>query len=362
MKFFKSLLSLLSRDKQHANDSNICRHRPAALESSMLARLPSELILYVIEFLPVASSTLFTITCTKLYSLRETTLVGARLKDKVHTETLEFLLLLERDLPDYVVCHDCVKLHSIEHIVKQKFCNGVKCQENDRSLWISTWINPRFRTVLFQMVMKRYRRGADVSSLLSLLTWNYSFSRERSYNESTTALKIVNGSLLIRTHTALILPIGFDLTEEDLDAHRMLQICPHFGFARLTAPGSRWGIFKVVLWRQGMWDGMGSLEGVLYSCKFCGTDFRVDFMDLGEQGNATFFTTWKNLGQGMTPHDRQYQRHLNGLLDIFQRRQPIWEEIYLEAQSICSEFEGGELYDISSIITDECRKELSRKI
>ncbi|CAD6447680.1 a7f65237-87fe-4830-922c-2c864620870c [Sclerotinia trifoliorum] len=43
--------------------------------------------------------------------------------------------------------------------------------------------------------------------------------------------------------------------------------------------------------------------GTFTSCKYCMTEFRVDTMDMGEEGEAFVVTRWQNLGQAQSPLD-----------------------------------------------------------
>lgn len=48
---------------------------------------------------------------------------------------------------------------------------------------------------------------------------------------------------------------------------------------------------------------------MMNSCKFCTTEFRTDFKELGDQGCALFLTKWMDLGQGRSPSDPKWEGH-----------------------------------------------------
>jgi hypothetical protein len=85
--------------------------RPVALENSPLNRRPNEVLLCIMDYLPASSATSFSLSCLQLQHR-----IGNRhIKNLSGSteDTVKFLNLLERDLPDQIVCYACNKLHKI---------------------------------------------------------------------------------------------------------------------------------------------------------------------------------------------------------------------------------------------------------
>jgi hypothetical protein len=104
MEFIKSIPSPLAKWLR-------LHPKPLAFDSSTLSKLPPELILYIEHFLPLESALSFSICCWPIYFLFGTQYLKAL--EKSHWDRYEFLKLLERELPDHIVCYHCKKLHAI---------------------------------------------------------------------------------------------------------------------------------------------------------------------------------------------------------------------------------------------------------
>jgi hypothetical protein len=87
-----------------------------ALENSLWAKLPTELLQQIANDLPVVSAASFSLSCRHIYLL-----TGTQYLENLATsdhETLVFLKLLERDLQNQIVCNSCRKLHRIQDAEK----------------------------------------------------------------------------------------------------------------------------------------------------------------------------------------------------------------------------------------------------
>lgn len=79
--------------------------------SLVFKTLPPELFQLIASFIPFSAAVSLTLTCRKA-----SIILGSRYLDwlnvKGNRETLEFIKLLERDLPRHIVCVECEVLHS----------------------------------------------------------------------------------------------------------------------------------------------------------------------------------------------------------------------------------------------------------
>jgi hypothetical protein len=148
-----------------------------AVENSLLAKLPTELLQQVVNDLPVASAVSFSLSCRYIYLL-----IGTQYLENLATadhETLVFLKLVEHDLQNQIVCNSCRKLHRIQDARKytengQQILQVVvpDCLCDDSEAMVGSFIHENFSTTVFKMAMKHhYHFGYDAQSrkLLNLL-------------------------------------------------------------------------------------------------------------------------------------------------------------------------------------------------
>jgi hypothetical protein len=76
-------------------------------------------------------------------------------------------------------------------------------------------------------------------------------------------------------------------------------------------------------------------QGELIQCRYCLTEFRIDFQQLDKGNSIMVFTKWQDLGEGKSPLDYKWARHLNNEnLD--------WQRIEFRRGSVCAAFEGND--------------------
>ena len=299
-----------------------------ALRTSNLAKLPPELIINIAEFLPPIAAICFSLCCGPIYSL-----LGIRklYRDKENFDTIELLEVLERDLPDYIVCYYCKRFHAIKyakkHIHSYKNLYGLV---SPSPCWMANVydverIDPYFCFTVFQMAMKRYRQGADFSPILKLMVFEggvYEAPRWDVIHRVTVLYRIVDGSLLVRKQVVFQVDHASDMPFSSLPC---FYTCEHLR-------GYRYGVAGTVGFTYRTFENWGDLM----QCKFCATEFQIDS---SEQGDAIVFTRWQNLGEGKPRLNLQWQCRAEG-------KYCDWERAVFRAGSICSAFEGGEKFDV----------------
>jgi hypothetical protein len=190
--------------------------RPIALESSSLRSLPLELILHIAQFLPPESTLSFCLCCWPIYSTLKSQYVKI-IKDDQQLDCYKFLKLLERDLPDYISCYYCRKLHAIKKAHQYLYYNWryynmgyvLPCCQVDFNTMTYLYIHPAFSFTVFHMTMKLYRQGSDYSKLLKLLSHQSETHFDGSYStveKRTASSEIVAGSLFIREQRRFMIP------------------------------------------------------------------------------------------------------------------------------------------------------------
>ena len=343
-RFLKSFVSFLRK---------FCRRRPRinALESSSLGQLPVELILHITRFLDPASAASFSLCCRQISLIIGTQYLKALQHEDRQSELYEFLTLLEPGLPDQVLCYYCKKFHAIKHAWRHTYKNlsyysstsrqPPKCWSVTRKSWASSYISGNFSWTVFQMAMKRYRQGRDYTRLLDLLSYHATTSWKPGHvRQTTTLLRIVNGSLLVREQR-VFLPFQGD---------ECWSACPHHA-------GSHF--WKYLRDSMIHWDKLESREAGLMHCEYCLTEFRLDFKAFEKEGVAMVFTKWQNLGRGLFPWDLEWCSHI--YKPEARLMEALWERVYFERGSISDAFEEGKDFEFASSLTSSWRKEWLRR-
>jgi len=303
------------------------RSRPIALESSTLSKLSPELIFCIARFLPPESATSFSLCCRTIYFTLGTQYLKA-LEEDQQLDRYKFLELLERDLPNYISCYYCKKLHGINEAYRHTIPNRyyvdwsryLPCWNADFVFLTNSYINERFSFTVFQMTMKLYRQGLDYSKLLKFLSCKTTTCLRGGYDEQRMTLaRIVDGSLLIREQKIVMIPPAQPIP--------FSTICRHFSFMW----PERFDLFKnnIQIAHLVQPEDYRNWKGII-QCKYCLTEFRIDFKNLGEQGNEMYVTKWQDLGQGRSPLDHKWQRHI---------ARYKWLPVAFDRGSICAAFE-----------------------
>jgi hypothetical protein len=352
MDFFKSILSLLGVSRRP-------QPRPIALESSALGKLPLELILRIAQFLPPDSASSFSLCCRPIYFTLGTQYLKA-LEENEQLDRYKFLTLLERELPNYIACYYCKKLHAINKARRHLYSNRyysradgyLPCWIADLELGTDFFIHNDFSFTVFQMAMKLHRQGLDCSKLLNLLSYKTRTRFRYGYVEQRTALtQIVAGSLFIREQRIFMIPP----TRPILNPWVLyFVICPHFPFISIQTFDRYMDIIQTAHWDEPKDNQNG--EGIM-QCKYCLTEFRIDFKSFGGRGNAMFITRWQDLGEGRSPLDHKWQSHVDGRKGGDQR------PVEFDRGSICAAFEQEEhfRFKFDSLLTLQNKKELCRE-
>jgi hypothetical protein len=311
--------------------------RPIALESSSLGSLPLDLILHIAQFLPPESTLSFCLCCWPIYSTLKSQYVKI-IKDDQQLDRYKFLTLLERDLPDYILCYYCRRLHAIKkahqyfYYTWRYYNRGydLLCCQVDFNNMTSSYIHPAFSFTVFHMTMKLYRQGFDYSKLLKLLSHQSETYLDSSYStieKRSASSKIMAGSLFIREQRRFMILPTQPIT---IPKNIILTICRHIRFSSWGYYGHR-DIMDIVRWRESR--GYQN-RNRLIKCKYCFTEFRIDFKELRGHGNALYVTKWQDLGHGLSPLDPKWQSLIS--------EDRLCKQVKFDLGSICSTFEGKE--------------------
>jgi hypothetical protein len=328
-----------------------------ALEFSTLSNLPMEIILQISRLLPPESAASFSICCRPLYFALGTQyledLKPMEGSTGMHRE--RFLKLLEGDLPDHIICGFCKKLHAMNKARRHLHSNGdyfnhLKCWKVDYESMTSLYIHEEFSSSVFEMTMKRYRQGSEYSDLLDLLSLKTTTHFRLGYVEQrTAAAKLIDGSLVVREQKTFMIPATQPIP---FPWDASFVICLHITFFTIKDLNRYLRDIRVSDWkiRKGYLNG----ERVI-RCRYCRSEYQIDFKQFGRRGNAMYVTKWLDLGQG--PLEYICRNHLNNADGL------PWRQIKFDSGSICAAFEGRGQFDFDSdaIISSKDRKELFKK-
>lgn len=288
----------------------------AALENqSLISNLPPEILVQITDHLPTASAALFSLSCRHIYlSLGTSHLSHLKTSHLKHLKTSDldrqhFLRLLEKDLPDHLFCDDCLTLHSTKEA--QKYTPFYKIQEyacltrdSDNRVW--EYISSNFSTVVFKMLMKRYRyfgNDEECRRLLRILDgWEWEIPYVYFRHREKAELRIANGRLVLRK------TIGIHGTCVSIERYwRAFLVCPHLSLVK----GWRDAFLRLRLgdpedfeaeceagWEMYLRCGGGerAMESEVGKCGCCGTEFMVGFEETGTCEVRLGITIWKELG------------------------------------------------------------------
>ncbi|OAF55485.2 hypothetical protein VC83_08376 [Pseudogymnoascus destructans] len=329
--------------------------RPNALGSSPFRELPLELICHIASSLPLESVGSLSLSCLHLYSCLKMKYLQP-LKEAEYSVMNRFLCLLERDLPAYIVCPECNKLHYMpfaeRHLASELYSSpsgdSLKCRIADSKGHYVGGIPGGFSSTIFRMAMKSHRQGKDTTTLLRLLSYRNMDKYQIGFVELHTAEaricdgSICDGSLFVREQKVFMIPPS---EKTPLPWSGGFGICRHIALTEMSDL-YWWGI-RVP--QADEIDGYENKQGIIY-CQHCHTEFRVDFKSYGEAGNALFITQWMDLGQGRDANDFKRRIRLNGS----ERR----KKVTYQRGSICAAFEQNTEFKFDSLLTEKDKKEL----
>ncbi|KAF7856359.1 hypothetical protein EAF04_009887 [Stromatinia cepivora] len=302
-----------------------------ALKSSVLRNVPNEIPPNIVEFLPFESTVSLSLSCQRIYILLGAQYIKAlrKTRKRRNSSCYKFLKLLERDLPNHITCFSCKKLHIME---RAKTILNDMCYFEQDFLDLGEW-DLEFNN--FQRAMKLYRQGRNFSPLNILFndTKTQVGSLTHCAEQQKVVLRIADTtrSFILREQMIYLIPAAKPPSTSNTISWYP-EICAHFHFEteynfrerRLRYQGED---TKDLEWCEIIW-------GTFKKCKYCMTEFRVDTMDMGEEGEAFVVTRWQDLGQAQSPLDGNWVR-ANASPRFRQKHQLI----EYDEGSICTAFE-----------------------
>jgi hypothetical protein len=290
----------------HRKDSKTVE-RPA---TEHLLDLPPEVLLSIADFLPTTSASCLAL-CNRLLSRILGPRVWTSLQHQEQVDRIAFLSALAKDLPQYFVCHHCVRLHRSSAVQWPRSVphrQSLPCVSKDVGLsylWSSHYL---LKFAHIQIAMKRHCYGSDHGfPLEAFLHTEVELNDARG---TTTLLsveaRIVSDELLMRSQQWILLPR--DRSDEFFTKGLLHHLCEHIRTVQGTVKDDM--LSNLVRSKINQLEDQRRCSTQTLQCPECHMDFLMDAMDFKERGLAMFVTRWINLGAGVAPMDAKWRSHL----------------------------------------------------
>jgi hypothetical protein len=203
------LQKLLSRSQE--------RQRPAALSTSILNKVPVDILLQIIDYLPSESAVAFSLSCMYLKCL-----LGTQHFLRVTSSTkntLTLLNLLALNLPNHIVCSAYKRLHNMQNLRRYnsatysagnttyqydslRFPACVSQNRNNNTCAITNL----FGATAFKIAIKRYHQQPKCTKLLKIMSSKATKTIEiRDYvRQFREEYRVVQGCLIYRLQSVYI--------------------------------------------------------------------------------------------------------------------------------------------------------------
>ena len=327
-------------------------------QSLSLCHLPLEIIHYIVSFLSTTSAAALAFCShSMLFALGTKHWDDLRAMD--YQERNNFLSILERDLPKYILCYQCAKLHLSS--LKRTCDPYVPAWLRKRPCFINCgldWYYPEqyFRYEHAHMAMKQHRLGLDSATFLNYISATKTIYQYTHTYQFSIEPRIRYGELFFRSQHRLLLPKGLHVTSEDIYMRVRItyrgQLCPHLGCCSVDE--ELWSKLLDCVTSYLTDQHHCTFYSGLKNCRYCPMEYEINTKSFGKHGSAIFITKWQNLGSCTTISDPMWQSHHYCPMDD----DPPRQEFDFEAGTIKASFEGQNVFDFNSIITQADEKEL----
>lgn len=285
----------------------ICRmkaqHRK---DGPSLLTLPVEILLSIRDFLPLGSAVCFTISSRHLLGSLGWKLLYS-LREKVNaSEKKRFLVALERDLPNWQLCHPCLLFHPVSPSNRPEpmYLRDGKTTCVLASGVVDVSVKLQLRYHQAQLIMNHYRFGLPYANELERLCHHYQLRRSDSCVEITITAYIEDGGLAILAISKLHLPNGWDMK---LIGLRLQRVCRHNGVDILFPDQT---LIKTLRCRLSHGDGPPCAKCSEWKrCKFCSTSFLVKVHGSVKSETSIVLEVREFLGSCKDPSDPDWRDH-----------------------------------------------------
>ncbi|MCJ1257520.1 hypothetical protein MMC24_005346 [Lignoscripta atroalba] len=281
-----------------------------------LEKLPVEILQHIASFLAPDAAACFTLCSKSLrWAVGYQSWYELRTKDQKKAR-LSFLLSLQRDLREWLLCYRCEKLRPFDlkpdSHTTWTYSDEPPCTEGDGFVYLLPLFGLRFQYA--QMIMKQHKLGATDNIYLDSLSHAHVSIFEHEIPHGCTSARIANGNLLVKLEWRILLHHGEGfrrLTSLSPDN------CPHLQCCSIEDKITR----RI---RCLMDHGPGQYCAVctgIKQCQHCSTEFVIACLDSSwspqshafspgqaiSRGQAVYVTAWENFGPCDTPFDIRWR-------------------------------------------------------
>ena len=280
-----------------------------------LLGLPQELLDTIVSFLDTPEAACLSICCKELYRrLGTAQLQLMRLGHGHEHQRKEFLAHLARDNPNLFFCHICSYLHLVARVGPalirggRHACLKLPSGRDFPAQSFETYGGISSYQLTFphvQLVMERHRNGPDHGISMSALsiTEIRNIKRHKVWVLLNAEPRIIDNELFLRVQQWII----FDQDDKPTFAKLCSpSICSHINkYAGTTT-------LDLLQCQTQHVGGRASCMtcSALYRCIDCALEFESDAIYLEDRRLAVIITKWLNVGNGDSPTNPSWRRHL----------------------------------------------------
>lgn len=304
-----------------------------SLDNSPFKKLPLDLVGYLAEFLAPSAAASLTLTCKPIRHI-----LGNQYLDRLWARDFEpdrrtFLKLLDKDLPNHVVCSYCNQLHlgdKRRHYSLLLSLCGTRplCEIAEKEQDVHRYINPNFSYVQLQSARKLHHSRYDKEhsqKLYNMLSYDkiniYNthshqqvsyiwFTRGRFIYCQQDRFRFCHQNCLSRSKKRGCIECRHGGEDSVLTVLLSLVVCPHLQYpltetkfeSIMTCRASHWNIARL--------NRTCATCSGLHQCKTCPTEFQFDTLDYSESDRRLILTRWLDLGEGQTAEDPKWTSHI----------------------------------------------------
>ena len=267
-----------------------------------LLSLPVEILQHIRDFLPLSSAASFALCSQTLLKVVGNQSLEPLRADDQTIERRRFLVALQKDLPDWLLCHHCSLFHPV---ILDEGPEDVWCYEDEPSCVqengvVYLDVDFRIRYQHARLLMNHYRFGRPYTENLKRLSYSYSVTIDEMVLESVLWSRIVAGELLVRvkTRVRLLGPWNSGLVN-----NQMPPVCPHLEYYCQDQT-----LWQTIDCRMSHANKLPCARCKMRkACRECSTWFRVDVQELENFETEVQIDVWKYLGTCETPYDPKWR-------------------------------------------------------
>ncbi|UPK95962.1 hypothetical protein LCI18_006897 [Fusarium solani-melongenae] len=319
--------------------------------------LPNELLMDIADFLDHADRACFAYTDRRAYFC-----IGRALKFTSSTSKLEFLTRLDREgfLPFDILCHECTMFHPPRAYSMWNEVEGRRaciCDGNSEVIQQGYLDSPFLPDNVFFDIVAAVCRSFRLKTgnyIVNCLADRQVYKTEGAKISSRTSARICEGRLILKTENVLLLQPGPDLSQKVERLNQLLYenwwltgVCGHVSWDMIwpyifnPEDEPNVDVYNRVLskdtttlpvidgWDLGssVWEGDITCWTVdviypwaewhsdeIWTCGKCSTNFKISVVGRPPdhpRANAIVFTSWKDLGSGVSLSDESWRGHMD---------------------------------------------------